>query len=179
MGHRLVSVAGVVVGGVLLSGCTPAVLPLAAAWPGADGEPVVMLRPCEGDHATHLWLLSWPEDAYVDDGHGGITDNPTSTASPGSDTGWRAAPDIASGATTFPLFLPPSAWHVESAGPQELRPGRTYSLSFQGARKGWRPYDGSLFFTADDLASLRPGQVWADGRAMSRGEFGALVADKC
>lgn len=175
---RLVTAAGVVVGGVLLSSCSPAQLPLAATWSGPDGEPVVMLRPCEDDHATDLRLLSWAEDAFVHDGVE-VRDNPTSTASPGSDTAWRAASDVETGPTTFPLFSPPPDWQVESTGPQVMQPARTYSLSFVGARKGWSPYDGSLFFTADDLASLRPGQVWADGRAMSREDFDALVNDTC
>lgn len=105
MAHRRSAAAAAVTGLALLSGCTPADLPLAAVWPGEDGRPVVTLRPCKGDQASHLLLVSWAEDAYMDDGRGGVTDNP--------------------------------------------------------------------------LASLHPGQVWADGRAMSREEFDALVADKC
>ncbi|MFB7326914.1 hypothetical protein ACFC0E_29885, partial [Streptomyces sp. NPDC056190] len=34
-------------------------------------------------------------------------------------------------------------------------------------------------FTTEDLASLQPGQVWADNRAMSTKDFDELVDDKC
>jgi hypothetical protein len=33
--------------------------------------------------------------------------------------------------------------------------------------------------TANHCVCLRSGQVWADGRAMSRKDFDAPVADKC
>ncbi|MEV0522138.1 hypothetical protein AB0I66_01835 [Streptomyces sp. NPDC050439] len=54
-------------------------------------------------------------------------------------------------------------------------PGRTYSLGFKASSS----YQAHVYFTADDLASLRPGQVWADGRAMSTEDFAELVDDKC
>lgn len=66
-------------------------------------------------------------------------------------------------------------------GPQTLRPGRAYSLEFAHLCGNGRAvcYYGRLYFTSEDLASLRPGQAWADGRARSRKDFDALVADKC
>jgi hypothetical protein len=149
-------------------------------WPGADGQPVVAIRPCGGDHAKDLDLRSWAEDAYVEDEHGELIDNPTSTASPGQeDTNWDVASGVEVGRITFPLFSPPSAWQVRKTGQQRLLPGRAYALHFTGARTGWSPYDGDLTFSAEELASLRPGQVWADGRAMSRGEFEKLAANSC
>ena len=180
MRHRGLATAGVLTGLGLLSGCSPAWLPLAAVWPGADGQPVVALRPCGDDHAKDLDLSSWAEDAFVEDENGELVDNPTGTASPGQeDTSWEVASGVDVGRTTFPLFSPSSAWQVRETGQQKLLPGRTYALHFTGARTGWSPYDGSLTFSAEDLASLRPGQVWADGRAMSRGAFDNLVDDSC
>ncbi|GGN76022.1 hypothetical protein GCM10011579_056600 [Streptomyces albiflavescens] len=180
MRHRGATATGVLAGLRLLSGCSPASLPLVAVWPGADGQPVVAVRPCDGDHATGLRLSSWAADAYIEDPSGGVVDNPSSTASPGQvDTRWAVRSGVEIGRTTFPLFSPPSAWHAQRIGPQKLGPGRVYSLDFTGARQGWDPYDGRLGFTAADLASLHPGQVWADGRAMSRDAFDDLVDDKC
>ncbi|WP_168714704.1 hypothetical protein [Streptomyces sp. A0592] len=34
-------------------------------------------------------------------------------------------------------------------------------------------------FTAEDLAGLEPGEVWAGGRAKTRKEFREYRADKC
>ncbi|WP_369249396.1 hypothetical protein [Streptomyces sp. R41] len=181
MRHGGLAAAGVLVGLGLLSGCSPAALSLSAVWLGRDGQPVVAVRPCDGDHATNLNLSSWAEDAYIEDKkNGGVVPNPSSTASPGQvNTRWSVGSGVEIGRTTFPLFSPPSAWHTQKTGQQRLLPGRSYSLHFMGARQSWDPYDGYLTFSAADLASLRPGQVWADGRAMSRAEFDDLVDDQC
>ncbi|MEW2495224.1 hypothetical protein AB0942_17075 [Streptomyces nodosus] len=64
---------------------------------------------------------------------------------------------------------------MQTFGRQALLPGLTYALAFHGSGG----YMAHVYFTADDLASLRPGQVWADGRAMSTKDFDALVDDKC
>jgi hypothetical protein len=135
------------------------------------------VRPCG---TTHLSLTSWAEDAYIEDKSGEMVPNPSSTASPGQvNTRWWVGSGVEIARTTFPLFSPPSVWHTQKTGPQRLPPGRSYSLHFVGARQGWDPYDGYLGFSAAGLASLRPGQVWADGRAMSLGEFEKLAEDSC
>ncbi|WP_316775188.1 hypothetical protein [Streptomyces sasae] len=41
------------------------------------------------------------------------------------------------------------------------------------------PNSGTVTFTAGYLAALQPGQVWADDRAMSLGEFEKLAEDSC
>ncbi|MFD4977166.1 hypothetical protein [Streptomyces sp. NPDC058424] len=51
----------------------------------------------------------------------------------------------------------------------------TYALAFHGSGS----YMAHVYFTTDDLASLQPGQVWADNRAMSTKDFDELVDDKC
>jgi hypothetical protein len=98
-------------------------------------------------------------------------------------TGWRTPlvgpPLEPFGTTTFPLFEPPRSWRTEATGPQKLAPGRTYSLTFKVFEGGGVQYTGDLYFTAKDLTSLHPGQVWADDRAMSRDDFDDLVDDKC
>ncbi|MFI8180838.1 hypothetical protein OG539_19260 [Actinacidiphila glaucinigra] len=162
---------GALVGLGLLCGCSPARLPLVAVWTSPDGTAVARVQPCPGDHAARMDLLSWDEresdDASADGPSGGA-----------ADSGWNMWSPARIGRTTFPLFEPPDSWQVETAGTQALLPGRTYSLSFFGPR-GSDTYDGQVHFTAADLASLRPGQVWADDRAMNRAAFAELVADTC
>ncbi|MET9383964.1 hypothetical protein ABZY09_23510 [Streptomyces sp. NPDC002928] len=156
--------AGAVAGIGLLSGCSPAQLPLVAVWLDGDGQPVATVRLCDGDHGSGVRLHSWAEDDTVAD-----------------DNGWSAAfgarVDVTS--ATFPLFTPPAAWHVEAAGQQKLLPGHAYALGFTGPRHGWNPYDGYVSFTSEELNALHPGRVWADDRAMSLGEFEKLAEDSC
>jgi hypothetical protein len=161
----------------LLSGCTPPWLPLAAAWQGTDGRPMVVVRTCDDHRASRLRLSTRSEKQNET---GRRTGRPTGTASPGPVvTGWRVARGVKVGPTAFPLFAPPPAWHVRRVGPQRFRPGRTYDVHFSHVDEGLNTYHGFLHFTADDLASLRPGQVWAAGRAMSRDDFDDLIDDKC
>ncbi|MFI6548365.1 hypothetical protein ACIBO9_34500 [Streptomyces prunicolor] len=169
------AVVGVAAGVGLLSACSPAQLPLAAAWLGTDGQPVVLVKPCGHDRAGDIDLGSWTEEEMADAASG-------TAESPDSETGWRTPligpPMEPFGTTTFPLFEPPRSWRTEATGPQKLAPGRTYSLTFKVLGTGVK-YTGDLYFTEKDLTSLRPGQVWADDRAMSRDDFDDLVDDSC
>ncbi|MER5477285.1 hypothetical protein ABT026_09910 [Streptomyces sp. NPDC002734] len=93
------------------------------------------------------------------------------------DGGWEVPRGMTHrGRAVISVLSPPDSWLVEGGGARELLPGRTYSLSFYS-------YDGEYYgdgaFTADDLASLRPGQVWAAGRAMSVDEFADQVGEVC
>ncbi|MFJ9247129.1 hypothetical protein [Streptomyces sp. NPDC101776] len=175
MRRVVVAVVGAAAGVGLLSGCSPARLPLAAAWLGTDGQPVALVKPCGHDRAGDIDLGSWTEEETADGVSG-------TAESPSLGTGWRTPlvgpPMEPFGTTTFPLFEPPRSWRTEATGPQMLAPGRTYSLTFKVYGTGVE-YTGDLYFTAKDLTSLRPGQVWADDRAMSRDDFDDLVDDKC
>ncbi|MFJ9913868.1 hypothetical protein [Actinacidiphila glaucinigra] len=164
-------VLGALVGLGLLCGCSPARLPLVAVWTSPDGTAVARVQPCPGDHASQVVLHSWDEREAVDTPSGGPRRE-------GADSGWDMWSPAHIGRTTFPLFEPPGSWQVEADGTQALLPDRTYSLSFRGPRGGGT-YNGQVYFTAADLASLRPGQVWADDRAMSRTAFAELVSDTC
>ena len=170
------TVVGVAAGVGLLSACSPAQLPLAAAWLGTDGQPVALVKPCGHDRAGDIDLFSWTEEETAE----GASATPES---PDSDTGWQTPlvgpPMEPFGTTTFPLFEPPRSWRTEATGPQKLAPGRTYSLTFKVFEGGGVQYTGDLYFTAKDLTSLHPGQVWADDRAMSRDDFDDLVDDSC
>ncbi|MCI3273324.1 hypothetical protein [Streptomyces cylindrosporus] len=161
MSRRGVTAVGMAVGGLLLGGCSPAELPLAAVSLGEDGEPVAIVRPCGDDRIGPLHLFSGAGEAGADPG-----------------TSWSQTTDARVGRTSFPLFSPPGSLGVSTYGPQRLSTGARYYLDISGGR-GWDAYNVSLTFTSEDLAGLQPGQVWADGRAMSRDGFDDLVSDKC
>ncbi|WP_141364052.1 hypothetical protein [Streptomyces sp. 6-11-2] len=158
---------------------------------GDDGQPVAELRPCEGSETlSGMGLESWTfeegEAAIEETSFGSVG---TSSASPPAqagpddpdegrahqDSGWEAWGATNHGGVVFPLFSPPPEWRAQTFGRQALLPGRTYALTFHGSGS----YLAHVYFTADDLASLRPGQVWADNRVMSAKDFDELVDDKC
>ncbi|MFF1400157.1 hypothetical protein ACFVZD_41100 [Streptomyces sp. NPDC058287] len=103
------------------------------------------------------------------------TDGPDEGQAHQEDSGWETGGAKNHGGVVFPLFSPPPAWRAHTYGRQAVLPGRTYALEFHGSGS----YMAHVYFTADDLASLRPGQVWADDRAMSPKEFAELVDDEC
>ncbi|MFE2419338.1 hypothetical protein [Streptomyces hokutonensis] len=176
MRHVVVTVVGVSAGVGLLSACSPAQLPLAAAWLDTAGRPVALVRPCGHDRAASIDLDSWTAEEAADGASGTPED-------PGADTHWGTPligpPGEPFGTTTFPLFEPPRSWRTEAAGPQTLAPDRTYHLKFTVIDGPGVKYTGVLDFTAKDLTSLHSGQVWADSRAMSRDDFDDLVDDAC
>lgn len=143
----------------LLSGCTAVDLPLAGVRVGANGAPYALLRPC-GD------------DGYRTPGlDGSVGEGPVTT-------GWLVKKTKLSGDADFPLFSPPAAWGARHRGTQRLLPKHHYTLSFGHYVTG-DSYNGFVTFTAADLDALKSGQVWADGRAMSLGEFEELAEDSC
>lgn len=152
--------AGVVAGAMLLSGCGAELLPLVAVRLGASGAPEAVLRPCGDDLIQGLSLRGAPA---------------------GSDrvlSGWRVPGKRHGADAEFPLFSPPAAWHARPTGEQRLVPGYTYELVFGKAEFNYE-YTGIVTFRAADLTALKPGQVWADDRAMSLGEFEELAEDSC
>ena len=167
---------GVAAGVGLLSACSPPQLSLAAAWLDSAGRPVALVKPCGHDRAATIDLNSWTEEEMAD----GASETPED---PDSDTSWGTPlvgpPGERFGTTTFPLFEPPRSWRTEAVGPQTLAPDRTYYLEFKVIDGPGVKYTGVLSFTAKDLTSLRPGQVWADYRAMSRDDFDDLVDHEC
>ncbi|MFE3933794.1 hypothetical protein ACFXPJ_08345, partial [Streptomyces goshikiensis] len=88
----------------------------------------------------------------------------------------RFEPGIGGG--SLPLFEPPASWDADLRGAQKLLTGYTYSVSFF-ARDGGSVYYGNSYFTAEDLAGLKPGEVWSGGRARTRKEFREYVKDEC
>ncbi|WP_405730869.1 hypothetical protein OG885_14110 [Streptomyces sp. NBC_00028] len=163
--RRRVGVVGAVVGALLLSGCGAEVLPLVAVRLDAAGTAEAVLRPCGDDLVQGLSLS-------------GTTAGEADSDSARDRSGWRAPGRLRPDDAEFPLFSPPGDWHVSPAGEQRLVPGYTYELAFGKAEFNYE-YTGIVTFTADDLSALRPGQVWADGRPMSLGEFEGLAEDSC
>ncbi|MGW2559975.1 hypothetical protein ACWCXB_12140 [Streptomyces sp. NPDC001514] len=78
----------------------------------------------------------------------------------------------------FPLFEPPEDWDAKPVGEQSLQPELTYTLVFGKGEFNYE-YTGTVEFRASDIGGLRPGHVWADGRAMSRDAFEELAEDSC
>jgi hypothetical protein len=153
-------VVGVVAGAMLLSGCTPIDLPLAAVRLDAKGAPEAVLRHCGDDLIEGLSLDGAPEDSEK------------------TLSGWWVRGKRHGTDAEFPLFSPPAKWRAKMVGKQRLVPGYTYRLAFGKAEFNYE-YVGTVTFRAADLAKLKPGQVWADGRAMSRGKFEKLAAAAC
>jgi hypothetical protein len=156
---------GAVAGALLLSGCSAEVLPLVAVRLDAAGTAEAVLRPCGDDLVQALSLT-------------GTTAEEAGSDSARNRSGWRTPGRLRPEDAEFPLFSPPGDWHVRPAGEQRLVPGYTYELAFGKAEFNYE-YTGLVAFTAHDLATLHPGQVWADGRSMSLGEFEELAEDSC
>ncbi|PWI20480.1 hypothetical protein DI272_15180 [Streptomyces sp. Act143] len=146
---------------MLLGGCAAVDLPLAAVRVGADGRPWALIRPCGDDSYREPDL----------EGRAGRTEAGAVAS------GWSTDGE-AEGDDEFPLFAPPPAWKARPVGAQRLLPDHTYVLAFGHYITG-DSYNGIVSFTAADLTALKPGQVWADDRPMSLGEFEELAEDSC
>ncbi|MFF4350773.1 hypothetical protein [Streptomyces sp. NPDC001530] len=162
MRRRWAAVLGVSAGTVLLSGCAAVDLPLAGVRVAADGVPYALIRPCGDDRYQGPSL----------DGRARGAENGPAT------TGWDVKKDELRGDADFPLFSPPDAWKARHRGEQRLLPDHDYVLRFGHYITG-DSYNGIVEFSAEDIAALKPGQVWADDRAMSLGEFEKLAEDSC
>lgn len=163
MRRGFLAVAGAVVAAGLLSGCGAQILPLVAVRVDGAGAVEVVLRPC-GDDLVRGPSLTGVPTGQEESGH--------------SASGWRAPGSRRPVDAEFPLFSPPGEWHVLPVGEQRLLPGHTYQLAFGKDEYNYE-YTGVVTFTAADLAALKPGQVRADDRAMSLGEFEELAEDSC
>ncbi|WP_405422762.1 hypothetical protein [Streptomyces erythrochromogenes] len=159
--------ATVLVAAGVLAGCSPPRYDLVAAYNGDDGKPWIMLAPCGRNDITSVHVSSWP------------TDPGRSPYTPGAEqqSGWWSDFDPGIGGGSLPLFAPPGSWSVQPHGEQRILPGRRYSVDFYSPEDG--VYYGEVYFTAEDLAGLEPGEVWAGDRAMTRKEFREYRAGKC
>ncbi|MGE7391759.1 hypothetical protein ACQKM2_40430 [Streptomyces sp. NPDC004126] len=159
-------------GAGMLAGCSAADLSLISVGIGADGTPQVTMAPCGKDAIGTASL-------HIRDSTTPAPGAPQPTVTTPLTDGWMAGGSpLAPGRVTFPLFSPPATWAVREWGAERsLKPGHRYSLSFHAP--GFADYSGHVSFTAEDLAGLGPGEVWAGGRAMSPKKFRKLVADEC
>ncbi|MFB6516846.1 hypothetical protein [Streptomyces sp. NPDC056401] len=162
-GPALGIVIGIGIGLVLLNSCDGLpVLDLAAVYRDDSGRIMVELGQCGSTvDARGPTLVVTPDE-------GDTTYWPT-----GREPG-RTDP--------FPLFAPPGAWAVKGkpGGPRALEPRHGYSLHFTVLEDGHRVrYTSSSDFRREDIDSLRPGQLWAKGEAMSRDRFRAYIRDAC
>ncbi|WP_328750766.1 hypothetical protein OHT57_35010 [Streptomyces sp. NBC_00285] len=162
MRRCVIAMAGVAVGAGLLSGCGAIDLPLAAVQLGADGKPHALIRPCGDDRVQGLSLTG----TKAKDGSGPNL------------SGWHVPDTVRPGNAGFPLFSPLTDWHARPSGTQTPVADYTYQLGFMKGESNYE-YSVTLTFRTADLAKLKPGQVWADDRAMSLGEFEKLAEDSC
>ncbi|MFF9584193.1 hypothetical protein [Streptomyces achromogenes] len=162
MRHTGAVAAGIAGGMLVLSGCSALDLPLAGVRAAPDGTPYAVFRPC-GDHGYQNPSLDGRP-------HGG-DDGPVTT-------GWDVDKEGLRGDTDFPLFAPPAGWGARHRGPRRLLPRHHYVLRF-GQYSGGDARNGTVEFTTEQVGRLKPGQVWADGRAMSGREFERLASDSC
>ncbi|MEV6485328.1 hypothetical protein [Streptomyces sp. NPDC051576] len=156
------AVLGTVAGALVLSGCAAVDLPLAGVRLGADGMPYALIRPCGDDDYQSPSLDGWA---------GGAEEGPVTT-------GWDVRKEKLSGDAEFALFSPPATWQARHRGEQRLLPKHHYVLSFGHYITG-DSYNGIAAFSTEKITALKPGQVWADDRAMSLGEFEKLAEDSC
>ncbi|MFF9034816.1 hypothetical protein ACF090_05020 [Streptomyces sp. NPDC014892] len=163
--RRVLGVVGALAAVVVLSGCGPEVLPLAAVAVDGDGTPRVLVRPCGDDTyeapTVEGWAGSYKEKPGADE----------------ADTTVWATTGAWSGDVEFPLFSPPAAWRAEARGEQRVLPGHTYEFAFFGHTDDYA--NGAVSFTAADLGRLERGDVWADGRVMDAEEFEELAEGAC
>src|SRR3954462_14808927 len=130
---------------LLLSGCGAVDLPLAGIRVGADGVPYALVRP--GGDEQFL-------KPALDGRAGGGEDGPVTT-------GWDVKKEELCGDADFPLFSPPAAWKARHRGAQRLLPDHDYVLRFGHYVTG-DSYNGVVEFSAEGIAGLKPGRVWAD-----------------
>ncbi|MEW1548075.1 hypothetical protein [Streptomyces tsukubensis] len=159
--------------GLTAGGCSMPFKFLVAVWIGEDGKPVAEIRPCEGDRAYVLALKGRP---VADPATAGTPSGPVPDAL--KETFWQVGHRDGVTSAVFPLFSPPASWQVRTRGPQELRPGYRYSLDFRTVEGREMKYDAGARFTAEDLATLKPGEVW-DGGAVTRKEFEKRAEESC
>ncbi|MEU2053720.1 hypothetical protein [Streptomyces bungoensis] len=162
MRHTGAVAAGIVGGMLLLSGCAAVDLPLAGVRVAPDGTPYAVFRPCGDDDYQGPHLDGRPR---------GGADGPVTT-------GWDSRREKLRGDADFPLFAPPGRWRARHRGTQELLPRHHYVLGFGHYVTG-DSYNAVAEFTTERIGRLRPGQIWADGRAMSPRAFERLADDSC
>ncbi|MCE0446707.1 hypothetical protein LT493_25295 [Streptomyces tricolor] len=93
-------------------------------------------------------------------------------------TGWDTDREGLRGDADFRSSARPPAGGARHRGAQRLLPRHHYVLRF-GHYTGGDSCNGSVEFTGEQIGRLRPGRVWADGRAMSPRAFERLAADAC
>lgn len=158
----------VAVGVAALSGCSAELLPLVGVQLDAKRAPHVLLRPC-GDDKIRGPSLRSVEARHAEGG--GLLDGENLS-------GWKVPREHAPGDVDFPLFAPPSPWAAVHVGDQELRADLAYQVAFGKAEFNY-DYTGRVTFRLADVEALEPGQVWADGRSMTREAFEELAEESC
>ncbi|WP_326666118.1 hypothetical protein [Streptomyces sp. NBC_00385] len=157
------------VGMATLSGCGAVVVPLVGVQLDAKEVPHLLLRPCGDDKIQGLALQGFAGINQAESG--GLLDGENLS-------GWKVPGKKAPGDVDFPIFAPPSQWAAVHVGDQNLRTDLTYQVAFGKAEFNYE-YTGLVTFRLTDVDALEPGQVWADGRSMTREAFEELAEESC
>ncbi|MFD6891309.1 hypothetical protein [Streptomyces sp. NPDC059957] len=145
----------------LLTSCGPPIRDLAAVHKDDSGRIMVELGQCGGSgRIVGVHAAGLPDD--------------------GGQVSWSPGRE-ADQPGPFPLFAPPGAGNGEGGrdGPQSLESRSTYIVAFEVLDGHRVLYRSSTEFRRTDIEGLRPDQVWANGKAMSRKKYRAYVKDEC
>ncbi|MCX5404399.1 hypothetical protein OHA37_10960 [Streptomyces sp. NBC_00335] len=148
--------------GGLLTACSPPTYDLAGVYKDDSGQLMVEAGRCSNEGEITGFYLAGPP----------VEGSPSTTRTTGHVRGdSRPGP--------FPLLAPVPGRNGEPGAPPSLDAG-SYYLSFDVLEDGhWVLYSSATLFESRDIQALGPGQVWADGEAMSRKRFRAYIRDAC
>ncbi|MFF3020482.1 hypothetical protein [Streptomyces sp. NPDC057939] len=148
----------------LAVGCRPAPHAILAVERNRTGGAGVLIAPCADYDVVHLSVFSH-EAGKVDLSR------------------WAIINDAMRGSLAeLELFSVPQGWSVTEDTLQGVAGGGEYTVTIDGSVRG-RGLDGELSFAADQLASLKPGEVLVDGdggaKAVPRSKFVNAKSGRC
>ncbi|MBW5484178.1 hypothetical protein [Streptomyces bambusae] len=147
---RFAAAAMAAVGVACAAGCTPAPLPGVLAMERTEtGGARALIAPC-----AQAVVLDFSVYAK------GRTDGLYS---------WDVTNDAMSGGiASVDLFTAPPGWSVTDSTLTDVQTEGTYKAKFWGSGAGYRALNGELSFTAQQLASLKPGKVLVNKNGKTR-----------
>ncbi|MER5485270.1 hypothetical protein ABT024_18860 [Streptomyces sp. NPDC002812] len=152
----------VLLGGGLLTACTPPTYDLAGVYKDDSGQIMVEAGRCSNEGQISGFYLAGPP----------VEGEPSSTRTTGHVRG-----DTHPG--PFPLLAPVPGPDGKPGAAPPLDAG-SYYLRFHVLKDEHRVlYSSATSFESGDIQALRPGQVWANDKAMSRDHFRTYLRDAC
>ncbi|WP_407914705.1 hypothetical protein [Kitasatospora sp. NE20-6] len=135
-----------------VAGCSPPQRDIVGVRVGEDGEPVLMLRSCDGSDFERVEIFVGPDSmAHL------------------------TPPEGTHGRVDIRMFHPPTDWRSTGDSLPPLAAGERAWVDLRSSDIAY----SVLHFTADDLARMAPGEVWAGEELHSPAGFEAYVRDAC